>query len=424
METLKSRAFNVQPGQTFNGEEVTTLSEGNILYIESDVRGGNQVGFITSKPFDFSSVTNVVMSFSSLYEQNQDNIGAVEYSVDGGTSWLPLLYYIDALDGGGDIIYRTDGTVDAVTTLTRANADTANWTENGVDKGDKYGDAILAPITSALDTYIAPRSNDNPTIDKLIEVVRLPQAGGKNDVRLRFSYIGTGSWYWGVDNIAFYEGPASTSTPGGDSSLTITKSEAGQINLSWTGSGTLESADAIDPHARGGHFRADGRGGHRHGQGLRFLAAKRLAQRHQSRSQAKYRAESPRDQADHRNRINEGQKNGPGHKRQQRCLERLATGYATQAPAEKTNHPHLADDQGEKESDHHKWNRGNTDHRDREHDRQGRCQNHGQKSGDQRGDRAMFERGIGELDSGRKENQHEEVKKQSHRRGEPWPRHP
>lgn len=245
LETLKGRIFNVAPGQTLNGQEVTSLSEGNLLYAESDVRGGDQVQFITSRPFNLSTLTNVVMSFSSLYEQNQDSIGAIEYSVDGGTSWLPVLYYIDALDGGGDIIYNPDGTIDAVTTLTRANADTAAWVDNGVAKGDKYGDALLAPITSALNTYIAPRHNDDNTIDKLIEVVRLPQAGGKSDVRLRFAQLGTGSWYFGVDNIAFHEGPAPAQTAGGDTVLSIAKAAAGPITLSWTGAGTLESSDRI-----------------------------------------------------------------------------------------------------------------------------------------------------------------------------------
>lgn len=152
---------------------------------------------------------------------------------------------MDALDSGGDIVYRADGTIDAVTTLTRANADTANWTENGVAKGDKYGDALKVPITSALDVYIAPRHNDNSSIDKIVEVVRLPEAGGESDVRLRLSYIGTGSWYWGLDNLAFYEGPAPAATPQGDAKLTVTKSQAGVITLSRTGSGTLQSADTL-----------------------------------------------------------------------------------------------------------------------------------------------------------------------------------
>lgn len=246
LSTLKSRIFNAAPGQTVNGVEVTVdnLSSGNLLYAESDVRGGNQVQFITSDPFNLSTVTNVVMSFASLYEQNQDSIGVVEYSVDGGNTFLPVVYFIDTADSGGDIKYKTDGTVDAVLTLTGPNADTANWTTNGVAKGDKYGDAVAAPITDALGVYIAPRVNDNSTIDKRIEVFSLPQAGKKADVRLRFAQLGTGSWYFGVDDIAFYEGPAPT-TPVGDTVLAVSRTGGNQVTISWTGPGTLETADTL-----------------------------------------------------------------------------------------------------------------------------------------------------------------------------------
>ncbi|MGV3772105.1 MAG: hypothetical protein ACO1QB_04330 [Verrucomicrobiales bacterium] len=246
LEILKSRIFGtLAPNQMVNGELLTTLGDGNILYAESDARGGNQVQFIVSKPFNLSTITNVVMSFASLYEQNQDNVGAVEYSVDGGLTWLPVLYYIDIGDSGGDIIYRPDGTVDAVATFRKPNMDTAVWTDNGVLKGQNYGDAILAPITSALDTYIAPRHNDNSTIDKLLEVVRLPQAGGKADVRLRFAQIGTGSWYFGVDDISFYEGPVPPVTSTTETTLAIAKTDSGQVTLSWTGNGVLESSSSV-----------------------------------------------------------------------------------------------------------------------------------------------------------------------------------
>lgn len=246
LSLLKGRIFNAAPGQTVNGEEVTSdnISSGNLLYAESDVRGGDQVQFITSKPFNLSTVTNVVLSFSSLYEQNQDSIGAVEYSVDGGNNWLPVVYFIDIADSGGDIKFKPDGTVDAVATFLSPNADTAAWITNGIAKGDKYGDALAAPITDALGVYIAPRINDNSTIDKRVEVFSLPQAGRKADVRLRFAQLGTGSWYFGVDNIAFYEGPVPATVPG-EASLTIARAAANQVTISWTGSGTLETTETL-----------------------------------------------------------------------------------------------------------------------------------------------------------------------------------
>lgn len=207
------------------------------------MRGGDQVQLITSKPFNLSSLTYPVLAFSSLYEQNQDNIDAVEYSVDGGVNWLPVVYYLDFQDGGGDIKYNADGTVDAVTTLTAPNTDNAAWVDNGVQKGDKYGDGILAPITAALGAYIAPRWNDNNTIDKRIEVFRLPQAGKKSDVRLRFAQLGTGSWYFGVDNLGFYEGPPPAVVEVG--MLNNPVLAGNNVTLSWTGGGTLEEAAAV-----------------------------------------------------------------------------------------------------------------------------------------------------------------------------------
>ncbi len=242
---LKSRIFNVAPNQTMNGQPVTvdTLSTGNLMYAESDVRSGNQVQFIISKPFDLSMLTNAVITFGSLYEQNQDNGDALEYSVDGGTNWLPVVYYLDYVDTGGDIRLNADGTVDAVTTFEEPNTDTATWTDNGVAKGGKYGDAIAAPITQALGIYIAPRANDDPVTDKRLELYRLPTAGGHSDVRLRFAQIGTGSWYWGVDNIAFYEGPAPI-TPPTPGTLSIAL-QGGNAVITWTGSGALQSAATV-----------------------------------------------------------------------------------------------------------------------------------------------------------------------------------
>jgi len=246
LEGLNGRIFNLPTGLIFNGQDVTTemMSSGNLLYAESDVRGGDQVQFIVSKAFNLSAVANPLVSFSSLYEQNQDSVGTVEYSVDGGASWLPVVIYLDIIDTGGDIKYNPDGSVDAVTTLTAPNADTAAWVDNGVQKGDKYGDALLTPINAALSDYIAPRINDNPTIDKRIEVFSLAQASHKADVRLRFAQLGTGSWYFGVDNLAFYDAPG-VPTSGGVPKFNTSTLQGGNMSISWTGTGTLEQADLV-----------------------------------------------------------------------------------------------------------------------------------------------------------------------------------
>jgi len=241
LEGLKSRIFQVAPGQTNNGVGVTLddLSTGNVIYAESDVRAGNQVQFIKTGAYNLSAVANPAISLSSLYEQNQDSTGTLEYSVDGGNTWLPVLIYLDQSDGGGDIKFNADGSVDAITTLTGPNDDTAVWVDSGVPKGGKYGDALGEPVTAALGRFILPRINDDQNSDKRLEIYRLPAASHKSDVRLRFAQLGTGSWYWAVDNINFYDvAPAVTPV------LTIA-SGAGSVTLSWTGNGTLLSAPSV-----------------------------------------------------------------------------------------------------------------------------------------------------------------------------------
>ena len=222
--SIDGGVVNVAPGQTFNGQPVTSISSGNILYAESDSRcntdtkGGSNVGqtqFIVSKPFDMSGFKDgVLMTFSSLYTQNQDSYGGVEYSVDGGKTWLPIVYFLDQ----PDIVMNGDGTVNAVATFTAPNNDTSHWMVNGVLKGGGahgYGDGVGAAISQSLADYIAPRINDNQTEGARIEVFRLPEAKGKSDVRLRLSAMGTDSWWFAVDNIAFYDvaGPAVTPPP-------------------------------------------------------------------------------------------------------------------------------------------------------------------------------------------------------------------
>jgi len=235
-------ALPAQPNQFSNGVPVTAsnLCQGNILYAESDVRGGNQVQFITTKAFNLSSVANAAVSFFNLYEQNQDNIGSVEYSVDGGTNWLPVAYYLDQTDRGGDIRLMPDGTIDAVSTFTNANTDTAVWTDNEVSKGGNYGDGIAAPISQALARFIAPRNNDDPVFDKRLEIYRLPMASHKSDVRLRFGQLGTGSWFFGIDNLCFYD-VAAPVTP----QLSAQVAPGKSLALSWTGDGTLLEAPAV-----------------------------------------------------------------------------------------------------------------------------------------------------------------------------------
>jgi hypothetical protein len=220
-----------------NGVPVSFLASGNMLYAESDVRDGSQVQFLYTKPYNLSTVANAAIAFSSLYEQNQDNIDGVEYSIDGGRSWLPVVYY---LDNGGAIYLSADGTVDVVATMTTVPGDaTATWVQNGVPEGGVYGAGLAAPITQALGRFIAPRINDDSIEGKRYEIYRIPAGSHQSDVRLRFFQLGTASWYFGVDNLGFYDvGAAATPVP----RIGAVHSGTNSLTLSWIGAGTLLEA--------------------------------------------------------------------------------------------------------------------------------------------------------------------------------------
>jgi len=250
---------NINPQETLNGQPVTTLASGNILAAESDNRSGSvmagQVQFAYSKAFDLSSVANPVLSWSSLKKQNQDDFGGIEYSVDGGTNWAPVIYYIDGghfNDNPPDTSLNNDGSADAVTTFNHLQGDVPVWTDwKGNTKGGNFGDGIASPITQALGPFIAPRINDNHFEGRRIEAVRLPLAANKKDVRLRLVQLGTCSWYFAVDNIAFYDiAPSGAVVPTGIQSSGPTPLingitlSANQVTVTWQG-GTLESTPSL-----------------------------------------------------------------------------------------------------------------------------------------------------------------------------------
>jgi hypothetical protein len=196
------RVTHIAPGQIENGKVLTAddLMVGKFLYAESDERGGNQVQVVFSSNYDLTGKSNIWLSYHSSYMQNQDSLGAVEYSVDGGTNWLPVLYMLD----GPDVILNGDGTVDAVSTL-------QTTVDGGAAYGANYGAYIGAPITDALGRYISARVNDDYFESHRVELFPLPAADNKAKVQLRFTQTGTGSWYFGIDNVGLYSIPKGSS---------------------------------------------------------------------------------------------------------------------------------------------------------------------------------------------------------------------
>lgn len=190
-----SRRLQVAPGYEVNGQPVTQLLSNNLLYAESDLRSGNQVQMLFSPAYNLSGRTGVTLVFNSAYEQNQDNIAGLEYSINGGATWLPALYMIDR----DDIVLDGSGNVDAVTTLNTARSDQAY--------GLAYSAWMGAPVTAALAPFISGRINDDQVESKRVEVLRLPGADNRPNVRFRLFQAGTASWYWGIDNWGLYSVP-------------------------------------------------------------------------------------------------------------------------------------------------------------------------------------------------------------------------
>ncbi|MHB1307082.1 MAG: LamG-like jellyroll fold domain-containing protein [Limisphaerales bacterium] len=207
------------PEAYINGQKVDSLVQGKFLYGESDTRGGSQIQYAYSPAQNLTGKSDIHLVYNSIYTQNQDNIAGVEYSIDGGTTWLPVVYMIDEVD----IVKKADGTTDAEATLTAVYTDTARFTDpnTGEEVYDgSYGAFIGAARATWPDLapYISGRIDDNQTESKRIEKFRLPLADNQASVTIRLIHAGTASWYFGVDNIGLYsittiDPPALTAQP-------------------------------------------------------------------------------------------------------------------------------------------------------------------------------------------------------------------
>jgi hypothetical protein len=237
------RVLSVNPRIVVNGQVVRDLISGRFAFANSGYRsGGNQYMVLFTPDFDLRGKTNVHLAYHSIWEQNQDSMAAVEYSIDGGQNWLPVVYMIDQ----ADVLTTAEGAIDAVATFTEERGDAARYTDpaTGEEKGGVYGAFIAAAITADLAPYISARVNDDPLESKRVELFRLPRADDQARVRFRFAHAGTDSWYFGIDNFGLYAlGGAAPSTP----SLRIARS-ANQLVITWPAGldgYNLESTDSL-----------------------------------------------------------------------------------------------------------------------------------------------------------------------------------
>jgi len=200
MPTDYSRVLSSNPANPVNGHVVTNLTQGKLVFSTSGWREGSQIQYLWSPDFNLTGRTNIYVSYHSIWEQNQDSIGALEYSVDGGAHWLPIVYMLD----GPDVLTATNGTIDAFKTFTNRYTDVATNFIGGLPYGGYYGAFIAAPITQALAPYISARVDDDPVESKRVELFRLTAADNQPAVRFRFAHAGTDSWYFGIDDFGLY----------------------------------------------------------------------------------------------------------------------------------------------------------------------------------------------------------------------------
>lgn len=241
-ETDYQRVLAYNPVYVVNGQLIEQIASGRMVFGNSGYRNGrSQVLYLYSPDYNLSGKTGLHLVFHNVWEQNQDSIGAVEYSIDQGQTWQPILYMLDA----PDIARGGDGTIDAVTTFTQQHGDVAVYTDplSGEDKGGNYGAFIGVDSSrwSELGPFISARGNDVAADSKRVETFRLPQADNQANVRFRFAHAGTDSWYFGVDNFGLYSigsvpPPTITQQP---ANLSVTEGEGAALSVVATGSGTL-----------------------------------------------------------------------------------------------------------------------------------------------------------------------------------------
>jgi len=194
LAALFGAATVTAPPIVVNGSLINLISN-NIIYATSDFRANSpsaQVQALFTSDYNLTGKTNVFLVFNLIYEQNTDSFGAVEYSVDQGATWLPLLYLIEK----GRIVRAAGGDVDAAATFNTAREDQPY--------GRSFGSFIGAPVTAALTPFIRGVTDDNATEGKRVEVLRCTAADNQAKVRFRFLQAGSFSWYFGMDNFGLH----------------------------------------------------------------------------------------------------------------------------------------------------------------------------------------------------------------------------
>jgi Concanavalin A-like lectin/glucanases superfamily/Immunoglobulin domain len=260
--------FNQGPVE-LNGVLITNLASNNFLYFESDNRqqfDRGQIGMVFTPDIDCSGQSNVYLCFNSLWMQNRNSFGSIEYSVDQGSNWLPALYCMaNSFTSPNDFrIILTNGVIDASATFTNYYDDQAGtFFATGPFAGEyagNFAEFMAAPVGPQDVPFIqgfpddgfnnittGGGVNESQWIGKEIEQLRLVGADFQKTVRFRIAYEGRCSWYWGIDNFGLYsinvpditlEPQSVTVNDGSSASFSVDATGATPLSYQWQFDGT------------------------------------------------------------------------------------------------------------------------------------------------------------------------------------------
>ena len=193
----------VAPNQVINNALVTNLITTNFIIAVSDrtSTAEKQIDYLFTGDYDLSGKSSVYLVFNDIYVQNQNNIAAIEYSINGGATWLPALYMLEP----ADILHDSAGNIDASNSLATVYSDVPNVDTSSPNNG-YYGQyvGVNRSLWSTLAPFLSARGNDDLISSKRVEIIRLAQADNQPAMRLRFAMAGSYAWYFGMDNVGLY----------------------------------------------------------------------------------------------------------------------------------------------------------------------------------------------------------------------------
>ena len=221
------RILNVNGAIVANGAVIPVLGSNNIAFGASDQRSGNQVDYMFTGDYELTGQSNIWVAFNSMYSQETYQLASLEYSIDQGTTWLPIVYMLDT-----PTIVVTNGVIDPFTTLSTTDLHIPYGTPCGY--GNSYGSfiGVDSSLYGTLGPYISARAADDHVTNHKVEQYRLPLADGQAKVRFRFAMAGANFWDWGFDNFGVYSKP-----PPELPRITSSAKSSGNLIINWNGTG-------------------------------------------------------------------------------------------------------------------------------------------------------------------------------------------